>query len=117
MSKKLTREAKIYVTKRFGTDDPTSKDEVLEVRTFDSPHAEVSTNYGVTMSTGPYETARMSVGVVIPCYPEEIEEAMQFASDFCTSRVEKEKQEIREALGLGPDGEDDPSAALPDFDF
>jgi len=62
--------------------------EELEVKTFLADPAYISVNHGRTVNTGEYESARLDVRVSIPCYAEEINEALLYADDVAHAFLE-----------------------------
>lgn len=54
---------------------------VLRVRKFDSEPAYARVSVGETRNMGDYESLRIDVSVSLPCYPEEITDALAEAAD------------------------------------
>ena len=82
--------------KKDGVDSDTKdENETIEVRKFVTEPAKVTVNYGITMNMGNYESARIDVGVTIPCYKEELDDAHAFAIDWAESRLNKEIEALR----------------------
>jgi type VI protein secretion system component VasA len=75
------------------TDD---ESETLEVARFEVEPAEVSLELGTTVNMGDYETVRVTVGVRIPCYVEELVAAYADAENFVKTRLTKERDEVVE---------------------
>jgi len=73
----------------------TAQEEVVEVRKFETTPAVVRRGYGLTLNQGNYESARIDVGIEIPCYLADLEKADEFAAEFCEERVRKEVAEAR----------------------
>lgn len=71
------------------------KDTVLAVREFVTEPASVSREYGLTINLGNFESARVTVGVVLPCYREEINDANDLAKKFCEAEIQAEVAEIK----------------------
>lgn len=82
-----------------------SGQEEVEVKSFTSRPAVVRRSYGMTINMGNYESARVEVGVEVPCYIEDVELADEWAANFCESRI------TEEVVGLRKDksGSDKPS--------
>lgn len=80
----------------------TAKDEVLEIKKFETTPAVVRRGYGLTMNLGNYESARIDVGIEVPCYIADIEKADEFARRFVDKRIKEEVRSVRE-----PDGDSD----------
>ena len=68
-------------------------DETIEIRAFQGPHAKVRFGLGFTKNLGNFESLRIDVGIEMPCYPEEYEEAMDFVVKTVDERLWKEFQE------------------------
>ena len=68
--------------------------QTLRVRMFEVEPAEVSLELGVVVKTGDYQTARVTVGVRMPCYVEEVEDAYVEAENFVKERLGRERDEI-----------------------
>jgi len=93
-------QARLTVVKQFrvsGKDigTPTTTDETIDVRTFNAPHAQVNVEYGLTLNMGNYETARLTVGVSVPCYVEEIDDAHRFAAGWVEKRLSEQIDAVR----------------------
>jgi hypothetical protein len=94
--------SQVFVSKTFkkqgAPEDPnTPEPEVFAVHRFVTEPARVEVQMGLTINLGNYESARVSVGVVVPCYREEIEDAYQFAHGWAEKRVQAEVDDIRNA--------------------
>ena len=72
-----------------------SKDEVVLTHKFEGPVAKVTRGYGLTMNLGNYESARFDVVLQMPCYPEDIDAADEFAKRWVEQRCEAEVLEVR----------------------
>ena len=93
------RAGRVLVDRQFTkagklTDSDTVQDN-LEVRTFLAAPAGVSVGYGATINLGDYESAKVNVQVSVPCYTEELDEAILFASGIAEKRVRREVAEIK----------------------
>ncbi len=91
--KAIKKNGKILVNKTLLGKEETSE-EMLEVRVFETEPAVVSIGYGLTISLGNFESAKISVGVDYPCYSEEVEEVLNQVRDFVTSEINKEKDNV-----------------------
>jgi hypothetical protein len=97
-----------FVTRQFvksGKDvgDPTQTDEVLAVRRFVTEPARVSVEMGMTVNLGNYESARITVALLVPCYFEEHDGAYEYAKTWVEKRTVAEAQEARRfSQGRGP---------------
>lgn len=75
--------------------DARAKEEVVLVHDFKGPVARVRRGYGLTMNLGNYESARFDVILELPCYPEDIDAADEFAKQWVEKRCEAEVAEVR----------------------
>lgn len=67
----------------------------ISIQEIKGPPAYVDYKMGYTTNLGSYESARVSVGVSIPCYPEELDEATSFAREYVDAEVAREILKIR----------------------
>lgn len=58
--------------------------------------AQISYTTGLTLTTAPYESAKISVSCTLPCYVEEMSEAFEVAKGFVELRIKREASSIRE---------------------
>jgi hypothetical protein len=95
-----------YVVKRFvrpgseetGGDSGETIDRTqVSIQRFVTTPAEVLYEAGGTINMGNYESARVTVGIRVPCYREEIESAYVIAKDWVEKKLEAEVSEIRRA--------------------
>jgi len=70
-------------------------EELVAVHLFRGPVALIRRGYGLTLNLGDFESARLDVGITVPCYLADVEAADQWASEWCSVRLTKEVQEIR----------------------
>ena len=75
-----SQEEFVFNTKKFPVDEPPT---VVEV------------SMGLTINLGNYESARLDVGIRIPCPAEESEAIFDKAKDWCEERVQTEVRAIR----------------------
>lgn len=121
---------RLTVTRHFPDGSEDGSEETLEVRQFASFPAVVKVSYGTTINLGNFQSAKVNVGVELPCYVEEIDEAYAFGSKFVESRLSEEVEMVRTAMEpageLSDDDEPAPtvratpvavSASLDDFDL
>lgn len=87
-------------------------DTPLEVQTFEVEPAKVYAEMGLTLNLGNYESARVLVGVGLPCYAEEVDAALAAAKLLAEAAVEKEVNEIRAAKGQNGDSATDKPGEL-----
>lgn len=79
-------------------DDPArdkSADAMIRVAPFRGPVARVSVAKGLTISLGNYETCRVTVGIEMPCHPEEAEEVLAEIDRRVEARIQREVLEVR----------------------
>jgi len=92
--KVVSEAAKVFVTKTVGG-VPSSEETLIEVKKFITEPAKVTAGYGMTLNLGNYESARVDVGVTLPCYVEEIDEAykeaVRLADEWIDAQVSKIK--------------------------
>lgn len=71
-----------------------SESSQISVHKFVTEPARVSVEYSLTINLGNYESARVCIGVQVPCYKEEINDAYAFAQSWVEGRVGEEKAAI-----------------------
>lgn len=72
-----------------------TKNEVIEILRFLTEPAKVSVSMGLTLNLGNYESARIDVALVVPCYREEVDAAYKYANKWVEDRLGTEVQNIR----------------------
>lgn len=83
------------VTAKYGRKEG-SVQEKIEVEAFeDVALADVSVKKGLTINLGDFNSARIDVMVSLPTYVEEIEEAIERASEICDREVETRSNSLR----------------------
>jgi len=60
-----------------------------------TPLAEISVSFGVTVNLGSYESARVDVGLRMPCLPERGAETFMRAKEWVENVVRKEVRTIK----------------------
>lgn len=99
MSDAIRREAgRLWVAVKYPQSSPkkdVDKDALMEVREFHTTPAKVKAAMGLTINLGNYESARVDVGVELPCYAEEVPEVMARAWTFCEEEIRKQAVEVR----------------------
>jgi hypothetical protein len=102
MASEKSQDAAVVMTvnhrfKRGNGDEKIIKDttEFLEIKKFETTPAVVRRSYGMTLNLSNYESARIDVGVEVPCYVEDIHLADKWAADFCEERVMQEVGKVR----------------------
>lgn len=73
--------------------------EVVEVHNFKGEVAKVERGFGLTLNLGKFESARVDVHITVPCHVEDIENADEFAKQWCASRIKQEVANIRGGNG------------------
>jgi hypothetical protein len=66
----------------------------LEVRKFETEPAWVKAGYGLTINLGNYESARCDCGVTLPCYLEEVPDAMKKAWEIAEAEIQKQRKAV-----------------------
>lgn len=69
--------------------------EHIAVHRFATVPAEVFYEAGATLNMGNYESVRLTIGIRMPCYREEANEAFDMAKAWVESRLEQEVLEAR----------------------
>lgn len=70
-------------------------DHILRVGEFRTAPAKVLVSKGLTINLGNYESARVTIGVELPCYVEEVAETTSAAERLVEARVENEVLAIK----------------------
>lgn len=98
--KKVQEASTITTTKQFKNVDGENETVVNEEAVAGPPvagePAKVSFEAGLTLNLGNYESARITVGVVMPCAPSEVDATFGIAKEWTTQRLVKEAQQIKE---------------------
>ena len=86
----------VKVEKSESGDGKVIKDEngASEIRKFVTFPAMVNVLYSITKNMGNYESCKISVGLTLPCYVEEIDDAYSFVSDWVEEKISKELESI-----------------------
>lgn len=98
----IIRDARVQVTRtlEIGRDkeviDEKDEEEVISVHEFVTEPAVVELHKGLTMAMGNYQFARFDVGVRLPCYAEEVPEALAIVDAFVQDRMAGEAEDIRQ---------------------
>lgn len=79
----------------------TTKEETISVQTFVTEPAKVQVELGLTLNVGNYQSARITIGLVLPCYKEEADAAFQYAKDWVGERAQQEADEVRKFFEAG----------------
>ena len=70
----------------------------MTVQRYLTQPATINAEMGVTVNIGNFESVRVYVGVTVPCYKEEIEDAFHWAKDFAEAKVKTEVAEVRATM-------------------
>ena len=88
-----------YVTRQFKFQKtegvPQNDEEVIAIHRFATEPARVEVNLGLTLNLGNYESAKLTVGVTVPCYKEETEGAFVWAREWIEKKIQTEVDSIR----------------------
>lgn len=91
---------KVWVERQYPGAGTEYEDKNVEVRVFETTPAQVTAKAGTTINTGNYESIRIDIGVTLPCYPEEVPQALEFATEFISQKLMAETAGIRQAFGV-----------------
>jgi hypothetical protein len=83
--------------------EESEKSEKISVRTFASYPAHLSVNFARTVNTGNYNSIKIGIMAVVPCYPEEMQEVLEDLTEWVNDRMERNVAH----LAGGGDIEDD----------
>lgn len=72
--------------------------ETLMVHEFKGPVAYANVKMGLTHDLGGYESIRIDIGIGLPCYLEELGDAMEAAKAFVDNQVEEEMKKYRKTF-------------------
>jgi len=84
----------VVMQPRKGAPEEVSE-EILEVRQYVVEPARVDLNLGLTINLGNFESARVDVGVSLPCYSEEVDATYERAKEWAGARLQHEAQAVR----------------------
>ena len=90
--------AKVYKDRGIVSREEGGESEKIEVQPIadNIPLAHVESASQMTLNLGNFESVQIRVGVTLPCYVEELDDAYQTAQKFVEQRLNKEVTEIRE---------------------
>jgi hypothetical protein len=86
---------KQYFIKNVASSDEVATEETIQVHRFLTEPAKVNFALGLTLNLGNFESARIDIGIVAPCYKEESEAAYVFAKEWVEKKLSSEVQEVR----------------------
>lgn len=94
------RDALIRVTRTlFGQEQ--TEEKYLEIRPFVTTPAQVTVAGSRTVNLGNYESAKIHVAVTLPCYKEELKEALDAVTKFVDAELTKRLEEADLLRGRG----------------
>jgi hypothetical protein len=91
----VTRELKVGKYKKEVV-DKRQELEQLAVHQFVTEPAVVKLSKGLTMGFGNFQFGRFDVGVTLPCYAEEVPDAIAMVDQFVEERLGQEAQNIQQ---------------------
>lgn len=71
------------------------EEEVIDVFNYQQPVAHVSVSYAKTINLGNYESIKLQVGVTVPCYVEEIDDAFEYAAIKGVEYIRREVGKVK----------------------
>lgn len=71
------------------------KENIIKIGVFKTEPARVVVQKGLTMNLGNYESARVTVGLEVPCYVEEVQQIEQVSNEIVEKRIQQEVVEVR----------------------
>ena len=71
--------------------------DTIEIRPFVTEPAKVTYDYGVSRSLN-FQTVHIGVKVTLPCYVEEVDEALEEAKQICIRRLKSEQKTVTAVL-------------------
>jgi hypothetical protein len=77
------------------TQRETSSEEVVAIVQFEGPIAKVRRGYGLTLNLSNYESARVDVGIEVPCYLVDVDVADEWARKWVERRMVQEVENVR----------------------
>lgn len=90
----------VYVTKQFVAKKKEgvaqTEEETLAVHRFATEPAKIEVSLGLTLNLGSFESAKLLVGMQVPCYKEEANDAFDWAKEWISTRLQKEVKQIRD---------------------
>lgn len=92
-------ETKVMVTTSLNKDDPQEREEVIEVHQFVTTPAQVKVSAGMTLSIAKFEFLRVDVAVTMPCYKEEVEQAIPLVADIVAAHLTTEIENYQNQQG------------------
>ena len=99
----MNRNGQIQVVSQFFKSgkprgEETSDDCMIYVDKFETAPATVEAEVGMTVNLGNYESLRITAGVRLPCYKEEIEPAYKLAFDLAQAKMLEVVQSVKSQL-------------------
>ena len=75
-----------------------SDEEHIMVDVFETQPGSVTSKVGMTVNLGDFESLRIDVGVTLPCYKEEIEDALAKSFEIAEADLYRRVTEVKENL-------------------
>lgn len=69
--------------------------ETITVEGFHVPPAEVEIRKSLTLNMGNYESAHVFIGIRVPCYREEVQDAYAYADEFVNTKLTEQREGIQ----------------------
>jgi hypothetical protein len=85
----------MYPSSEQNVGTPQFEQEKIEIKKFETSPAHVMYSNGATISMGNYESAKVEIGVTLPVYMEEIDEAFKVAEKIVNERLDKEVTNLK----------------------
>lgn len=95
----LVEEGKILVSKHYQKGE-FFDEEKIPVRKFETTPAKIKVGLGMTINLQNFESARVDVQVELPCYQEEVNEAIEEAKNLASKKVKQYIIEVKKKRGL-----------------
>lgn len=70
-------------------------EEPFAVYDCDQPPAQVHVTYGLTINLRNFESARVDVGITVPCRPDEAAQTLKKAQEWVGERVKNEARRVK----------------------
>lgn len=92
------RDGRIWVSKMYKGGKEERSDEKIGISPFVVEPAYVTFSEGVTLNIGNYQSVRIDVGISLPTYVNEIDDAFVVAKQIVNDRINKEIVEVRNEI-------------------
>lgn len=88
------RDGRLWVNKMYGISEERTDDKIA-VKPFIVEPAYVNYSEGATINVGNYQSVRIDVGISLPCYVEEIDDAFIKAKEIVSKKIDEEIEKIK----------------------